>query len=291
MRIPFLPFPVNVASTMSKSFLPLSNVVAKFFPNLELQLAQSNIPINIKVYLSLALFAFMFWSMILFITTFPLLYKISVVMSLFSVVLSLTIGFVVFLNIIYYPRLLITRRIRDIEKNLVFAMRHIVIQIKSGVPLFDSFESIASAGYGFLSVEFGNLSKQVASGVPITEALENLIYRNPSVILRRTLWHIINSIKAGVDIGDSLSLMLQNLSQEQMVEIRKYGSQLNPLALMYMMFAVIIPTLGLTFLLVFSMFAGFEFQQSFFILFLVALAVFQFSFIGIIKNRRPQIEL
>ena len=125
----------------------------------------------------------------------------------------------------------------------------------------------------------------------ITDSLVNLIYRNPSVTFRRTIWHIINSIKAGVDIGGSLAVMLQNLSDEQMVNIRKYGSQLNPLALMYMMFAVIIPTMGLTFLLIFSMFAGFDFQPGFLILLIVGLVIFQFAFIGIIKSRRPQVDL
>ncbi len=291
MAIPFVPFPPKAAVKMSRSFFPLSARLVKMFPDLDVQLRQSNMEMNAKDYLSIALFAFSFWFFLMFVATFPLFVKMSLMMGLFSLGLSFIVSLVVFMNILYYPKLIVARRVNNMERNLVFSLRYIVIQIKSGVPLFDAFESVAGAGYGALSAEFGRLVKEVSSGIALTDAIENLIYRNPSIILRRVLWQMVNSIKSGVDVGNSLSLMLQNISQEQMVEIRKYGSQLNPMALMYMMFAVIIPTLGLTLLMVFSLFSGFTFQQSMFYLILVVLTVFQFSFIGIIKSRRPRVEL
>jgi flagellar protein FlaJ len=291
MRIPFVPFPVKVAVKMSRSFLPISNKLIKLYPGLETQLAQSNIEIKTKDYLSIAVFSSFFWFFLIFLITFPFLVKVSLTMGIFSLAISTIFGFAVYLNIIYYPKLVIARRVRDIEKNLVFALRHMLIQIKSGVPVFNAFESVAYANYGLLSVEFNKLSKEVISGTPLTDALENLIYRNPSNILRRVLWQILNSIKAGVDVGNSLSILLQNISNEQLVEIRKYGAQLSPLALMYMMFAIIIPTLGLSLIVILSLFSGFSFNQAFFYLFLIVLSVFQFSFIGIIKSRRPRVEL
>ena len=291
MRIPFVPFPIKIALVMSRRFLIVANLFKNFFPNLEIHLVQSNIKINTNNYISLAVFSFLFWAVLIFTTTFPFFLRVSNLMGIFSVVLSFVVSYVIFLNIIYYPKLLVTRRVRDIERNLVFAMRHIIIQVKSGVPLFDSFESVAASNYGLLSTEFSNLTKEVSLGASLTDSLENMIYRNPSSMFRRVLWQIINSTKAGVDLGNSLSNMLDNLSQDQLIQIRKYGSQLNPLALMFLMFSVIIPTLGVTFLIVFSIFAGFELSKPIFFVLIIFLVLFQFSFVGIIKNRRPTVGI
>src|SRR3989344_5993281 len=220
----------------------------------------------------------------MFSIMFPVFMKFGI--PVLAIALSVVAAMAAFMNIVYYPKLAVVRRVRDIERNLFFALRHVIVHIKSGVSLFDAIESIASADYGKLSEEFTRVAKAVSSGTSLTDALEDMIYRNPSTLLRRSLWQIINSIKAGVDIGDSLSSMLKSLAENQIVDIKKYGSQLNPLALMYMMCAVIIPTLGLTFLVVFSMFTGITLQQSFFYLFLILSVVFQFSFIGIIKSKR-----
>ena len=85
-----------------------------------------------------------------------------------------------------------------------------------------------------------------------TVALEELALKNPSLDFRRTLWQVTSAIKSGADLGNTLENIVQNLSEEHKVAIRRYGSQLNPLAMMYMMLAVIIPSLGITFLIIFS---------------------------------------
>ncbi|HLC59631.1 MAG TPA: type II secretion system F family protein [archaeon] len=287
--IPFVPFPVKTAVQMSRSFLPFAIRLLKLFPDLEMWLSQSDTPIKDREYMSIALFSFSFWFLMMFSIMFPVFMKFGI--PVLAIALSVVAAMAAFMNIVYYPKLAVVRRVRDIERNLFFALRHVIVHIKSGVSLFDAIESIASADYGKLSEEFTRVAKAVSSGTSLTDALEDMIYRNPSTLLRRSLWQIINSIKAGVDIGDSLSSMLKSLAENQIVDIKKYGSQLNPLALMYMMFAVIIPTLGLTFLVVFSMFTGITLQQSFFYLFLILSVVFQFSFIGIIKSKRPSTEL
>jgi hypothetical protein len=85
--------------------------------------------------------------------------------------------------------------------------------------------------------------------------------------------------------------MVDNLTNEQKVQIRKYGSQLNPMAMMYMMVAVIIPSLGITFIIIMSSFSGFEVTKTIFWSILGFIAFFQFMFIGFIKNRRPPVEI
>jgi pilus assembly protein TadC len=107
------------------------------------------------------------------------------------------------------------------------------------------------------------------------------------VHFHRALWQISNGLKSGSDIGTVLKSVVENIAQEQRIAIKKYGSQLNPLTLVYMMVAVILPSLGITFLIVMSSFSGFAVSERMFIAILGMLALFQFMFIGVIKSRRP----
>jgi flagellar protein FlaJ len=178
-----------------------------------------------------------------------------------------------------------------LEKNLAFALRHLLIQVRSGVPLFDGLVSVSNGNYGLITEEFKNCVKKISTGMSETVALEEMIFKNPSLQFRRIIWQITNSLRTGADLGDTLDSIVSNLSSEQKVAIRKYGSQLNPLSMMYMMTAVIIPSLGITFLILLSSFSGTAVSEILFWMILVALATFQFMFIGIVKNRRPPIEL
>ena len=56
-RIPFVPFPLEKATKFSKIFLWLSSRMVKFNPLLSHVLIQSNMNINDREYVSLALFS------------------------------------------------------------------------------------------------------------------------------------------------------------------------------------------------------------------------------------------
>ena len=58
--------------------------------------------------------------------------------------------------------------------------------------------------------------------------------------------------KTGADVSTSLNSVVEQITHEQMIEVKEYGRKLNPLAMFYMMMAVIIPTLGVTLLIVIS---------------------------------------
>jgi flagellar protein FlaJ len=291
-RIPFVPFPLEKAKNFAKPFLGISSKLVKFFPGLDAKLLQAGINLKAREYLSVAIFSSFFWFFLVF-CLFSLFLIKNLTLNFFLILFfsSLAISFLSFTYINLYPNLIVIRKIKDIEKNLPFAMRHLLVQVKSGVSLFDAMGSVAEGGYGLVSVEFGKCVKQIATGIDVKDALEEMAFKNPSVYFRRTIWQLVNSMRSGVDIGDSLSLLVSNISQEQRVAIRRYGAQLSPLALLYMMLAVILPTLGITFLVILSTFSGISIPTFIFYLILVALAVFQFMLIGIIKNRMPAVEI
>lgn len=292
-RIPFLPFPLEKALKISKPLLSLSSKIVKLFPSLNANLSQADIKLKGVEYLSIAIFCATFW----FILIFSLFFSFTAIkifpanMLKIGVLGSVVISVLSFVYVISYPKLITTKRVKSIEKNLLFALRHLLIQVRSGVTLFDAMISVSKEDYGTVSEEFGKCVKAITTGTPEIEAIDEIALKNQNLHFRRILWQLSNAMKAGADIGNALQALIENLSSEQRVEIKKYGSQLNPLALVYMMFTVVMPSLGIAFLFVISSFSGLMVSESIFYMILVVLVVFQFMFISLIKSRRPAIGI
>jgi len=292
VRIPFVPLPLFHCKNIAKPFYSLGKFLSKAFPLLSVDLDRAEIKITSTEYLSVAIFSSIFWAILVFSSLSLLPQFVTLPENYLTILLfvSIIFGITSFIYIVLYPGLLVTKKIKDLERNLLFALRHLQIQIKSGVTLFDGLVSVANANYGLVSEQFKIAIKKISTGTPEIESLEDLAVKNPSFYFRRVIWQITNSMRSGSDLGETLNNMVSSLSNEQKIAIRKYGSQLNPLAMMYMMTAIIIPNLGITFLLILSSFSNFSISSEIFWIILVGVAFFQFSFIGLIKNRRPAIE-
>ena len=151
-----------------------------------------------------------------------------------------------------YPKLIANKRIKKLEVNLLPALQSMLIQLNSGVPLFDILVGISKGDYGEISKEFSTVVKEINTGKPQVDALEDIAVENPSLFFRRAIWQIVNGMKAGSDMSNVIKEIINSLSEEQVLQIQRYGGQLNPLAMFYMLVAVIMPTLGMTFLIVIS---------------------------------------
>ncbi len=204
---------------------------------------------------------------------------------------GIIISFFAYIQLISYPKVIVGRRAKNIERNLLFVLRNLLVQIRAGVPIFDTFLSIATGGYGEISGEFKSVIEKARAGESVIDSLEELAIRNPSIYFRRAIWQLLNALKSGSDVGDNLENVIDALSKEQLVEIRQYKSVLNPLAMMYMMIAVIAPSLGITVLIILSTFPGMEEigkEQTFWVL-LGGVVFMQFMFMSIIKSKRPNL--
>lgn len=290
-RIPFCPMPVERALRIARRFNFMAERLSKMSPGLGLTLEQANMKIEKIEYLSLALFSAAFMSIMVFGCMLVVsLYMPNAVMGLMiSVGVGFLMFFVVIVYLLAYPRMHVRRRVNEMERNLLYGLKHILIQIKSGVPLFDSFISLSKCGYGGLSDEFVELVKEVEMGSSMEVEIEKLAIRNPSSYLRRALWQLSNGMKAGSDISTVLQSIIENITKEQGLALRRYGSQLNPLTLVYMMVAVIIPALGITMLIVLSSFSGMEISETLLLGIFFALSFLQFMYMGLIKSKRPNI--
>lgn len=288
-RIPFCPVPVDKALVMSRKLNFLAQRFSKMAPGLELTLKRAKIPLERIEYVSVVLFSAIFMSALIgSLLFFVSIYVVELMLGLMvSVAVGGTLFAVINIYLLQYPKLFVRKRVKDMERNLIYGLKHILIQMKSGVPMFKAFVSLSQGGYGSLSEEFGQLVKTVQTGGNVEDELDRIAIHNPSLYLRRAIWQVSNGIKAGSDMSLVLNSIIDNISKEQTLAIRRYGSQLNPLTLVYMMVAVIIPALGITMLIVLSSFSGMEITETMLWGILGALAFLQFMYIGLIKSKRP----
>lgn len=195
-----------------------------------------------------------------------------------------------FYSSLYLPKVKGLKHAKEIERELPYALRHLLIEVKSGIPLYNGLVAI-SEKYGAASREVRDMVEEINAGKSEIEAIEESIFKSPSYNFRRAFWQILNSLKTGTDIETSLEATVDDIIKQQLISIKKYGQELNPMTLMYMMVAIIIPSLGITFLIVLSMFAGGSIGPEILVAVIVGLAVFQAFFVNVIKDKRPNVKV
>jgi pilus assembly protein TadC len=248
--LPFAPMPLPMLKSISKPFMRFSANTKKMFPKLEYTLKQAEINLTIREYGAIMIFLVLFYMIFFGGMITLLLSKVTEHFLWLGLGIGLLMGLLIFVQIIMYPTMLVRKKTRAVEKNMVFALRAILVQLKSGVSLFDSMSMVAKGDYGILSEEFQKAVDAINTGTPEQYALEEMGERNPSPYLRKSLWQIVNGMSAGADISAVLGETVSSMIREQKLAISKYGSQLRVLSLMYMMIGVIMPALGVTLLII-----------------------------------------
>lgn len=289
-KIPFSILPIKHLRIFSALFRGLSENLKKFFPSLNLTLKQADLRYNEEDYISLCLAA---TSIFFIFLTFVLFLILSAFQGnlLIAPLVSFFISIFVFIQQIIYPKLIANKRIRELERNLMPALQNMFVQLKSGIPLFDILVNISNSNYSEVSKEFKKSVKEINTGTPQIESLESLIAYNPSLFFRRVIWQIVNGMKSGSDMADVIQQNISSLSEQQLIQIQNYGSQLNPLAMFYMLIAVILPSLGITLLIILISFLNLQ-EYLIKVLFsglYIFVLFFQIMFIGLIKTRRPNL--
>jgi len=270
----------GIASRM----LPKMKFLKKALDGLESDLSPTE-------YIGLSLFNSLVYFFLAGILVFAVFFKAGVGMpAAWGLGGGLLASFSVLLLCIIYPRWLANKKVEQIDRDLLFAARHLRIQTTAGVPLFDSMVS-ASHGYGGVSHEFEKIVTNVQAGANLADALEESAARNPSYYYSRILWQMSNAVKSGTEIGPVLSDIVDFLAEEQRIEMRNYGAQLNSLAIMYLMACIIVPTISLIFMMVISSFIEIPITDTVFAFILGGMIFVQYMFIGVIESRRPVVAI
>lgn len=289
-RIPFVTSNLAKLKTRSKFFS--SRFRHHKGSSLESYLKGIDIDLTREEYLGIVLRSFVNVFLILFILFSVILGIIGIgFFYIFSASIALLISLFVGFSQLAYPKVFVSKKEKDIEKNLVFALEDILIQLSSGIPLFDILTNISGSNYGELSVEFKKAVKRIGSGEPEAEVLADISRLNHSVFFKRALWQISNGLNAGSDMSLIIRENIKTLNEEQVIQIQNYGNKLNPLIMMYMLISVIVPSLSVSFLVVVASMIGLEKNLTIgmFIGLFIFVLFFQIMFLGLIKSRRPSL--
>lgn len=184
----------------------------------------------------------------------------------------------------------ITKLAKEIDKDVLFAGRFLLVKLNSGRPLINAIED-ASKSYGLSNEYFKEIIRDIDLGTPLEKALEKATRNCPSDKLRKILFQITNALKIGTDVTNFLDAILDDIADQQLIEIKRYGKKLNSITMFYMLFAVVMPSLGMTMLIVIISLVNVPIVKQHFLLVLILLIFLQFIFITTFRNIRPNMNI
>lgn len=262
--------------------------LAKSFPTLKSKLKQAGIESKPEDFVKKTFLSAFYMTTLLVVLLFMLLAKLNIIKGMLFLAVPL-VFLIIFFYMIKLPDLIISRKEKEISKEIVFTGRFIIIELESGVPLYNAMVNV-SKNYEVIGRYFKEITDKIDLGTSMEDALNEAVEFVPSNDFRKILWQIINSMRTGSNISKSLYSAMEQITKDQLTEVNKYGKKLNPLAMFYMIIAVILPSLGITILIIMSSFIKFQLSLTILIVLACLLGFMQYMFISMVKFSRPAIE-
>jgi len=292
---------------VGRTFTGVGNRASYIFPGLEYDLRMIGSDVEKGEYVAISFLNALAWAVGVFILIFILSYArgsitsaqigtafssltgfVNFIGSIRWIILAGMLVFVVFASFFtYYPKVLARKIVEDVDRDLVYALKDLLLQISSGVPLFDAMVNISKSGYGTISKEFRRTVQDINAGGMQETALEKMALRTESEFLRRTIRQMLTAFRSGASLQAALKSVIRNLQQYQYSQVKSYTYELNLWVLLFIIISVAVPSLGITLLVILSTFGGIGINAGGIIM-LVAFSFFcQIALIEFIKSRRP----
>jgi len=218
---------------------------------------------------------------------------ISKQLGLFTIALMLICSLSSFLAMLvfhlFYPKIAAYQLASMVDQELLFAMRTMLIQLSSGISLFEAMRLISKSNYGQVSTEFNLVVKDINSGTSETEALEKLAFRTKSEVLKKTAWQLITTMRSGGSIVSALNSQVEALVAQQVDAIKAYSAELNLWTLVYLIIAAAMPSLGITFLVIASSIGGSGVGPEAIVLILTLSISVQIAMIILVRSKVPKV--
>jgi flagellar protein FlaJ len=259
--------------------------IANKIPNLSLKLMQAGMADTEVEFVRKTVFTAFYITTGVLVSLALLLSKIDVSV-VFIIFISPFFFIMMFFYFLKFPDMRIMRIERDINKEIVYAGRFLVIELESGIPIYEAFKHVAK-NYPVIGKYFNNIIHDMDMGTTIDVALNKAVELTPSQNFRRVLWQIINSMTTGADVSRSLNSVIEQVVREQRIELSEYGRKLNPLAMFYMIVAVILPSIGVTMFVILVSFLSIKLSLSTLLIIAGLMGFVQFMFYTVVKSSRP----
>ncbi|MCD6464225.1 type II secretion system F family protein [Candidatus Woesearchaeota archaeon] len=184
----------------------------------------------------------------------------------------------------------IRERAREIDREILFAGRFLIVKLSSGRPLINTLMD-ASRSYGVGAKFFREIMRDIELGSSVERALDRAMEYSPSDKFKKVLFQINNALRIGIDVTRFLTATLEEISHEQIEEIKRYGKKLNSVILFYLLFGIVIPSLGVSLIAILGTFTGLEVNKTFFIVLLLFVIITQSAFMIAFRAIRPQVNV
>ncbi len=263
--------------------------LAHKLPSLSMKLKQSGLNLKPEQFVKRTFLSAFYLTTALLLVLAGFLVKTSI-FGRVAILVTPVIFIVVFAYFLRLPDVRAKRIMTDINSEIVDAGRFLIVEMQSGIPLYDALRGV-SENFDRIGKQFRSIIIRIDTGISLDDALGETINYTPSPDLRRLLWQVLNSLKTGSDMVQGLKEIVDQISREHLIEVRKYGRKLNPLSMFYMLIAVIVPSLGITMLVVMSSLVSLEIDFFSLVLIAIALGFVQFMFLAVVRSSRPAVNL
>ncbi|MFP4567377.1 MAG: type II secretion system F family protein [Candidatus Woesearchaeota archaeon] len=262
--------------------------ISGYFPKLQTSLKNARYKDNYIDYTKKAFISAIFVSLMIFffISTMLLIFESSILFAIPFLIIFFLFSFYFLMN---KPSFDILNAEKQIDSEIVSAIRFLSLELKSERSLYNSINNI-SKNFVIIGIYFDEIVNEIKLGNTMEKALSEAVETCPSAHLRSVYWQLLNSLQTGTDITKSLEVLLNDIVEEQKIQIEEYGRELNALSLFYMMIAIIIPTIGFTILLAVLTFLGITVALPLLLTVWMLLTLVQFFFLKFTANRRPSVE-
>jgi archaeal flagellar protein FlaJ len=286
-------FPIEHAKKFGQKYLFIGRAISKIVFSLEYDLKKAEINIEKEKYALASLISAAIYGIIfLFIglafgvvLTRGLTTTVFILMGIFSI-----FGFLATLIFhLFYPKIQANSIATQVDQELLFAMRTMLIQLSSGISLFEAIRSISRSDYGQVSKEFEDVVRDINSGRSETAALEKLAFKTNSEILKKTIWQVLTTIKSGGSIVNAINSQIDELVNLQKNSIKNYAAALNLWTLVYLIVAAALPSLGVTFLVIASSIGSSGIGKEAVVLIAILAITTQAGLIFVIKSQVPKV--
>lgn len=262
----------------------LYKVISHKLPWLGLKLVQARMSDTPEFYVKKTFTSSLFASL-------AIIFILFMFMKSWKPLLGLPIIFwLLFMYFLGYVDMKISKIKKGIEKEIIFAGRFLIIELESGVPFYKAFQNL-SKNYEQIGYYFREIVEKIDLGTSLEDALNESVKVVPSDDLRKVFWQLLNSIKTGSEAAHALTNVFDQIVRKQQIAVKEYGRKLNPMAMFYMMAAIILPSLGTIMFIIVAAFIGLDVGLVMYGAVVGFLGFIQFMFLSAIKSSRPPMDL
>ena len=253
-------------------------------------LAQANVSLDYDAYFSVALMN----TIIVFITTLIFVFSLYIVIPsvytrVFIIILPSIVTLCIAATYLYLPKYYITKRARNIELFLPYAINFISSMAVAGVSPAEIFQSLSVTNvYGReIQTEAKKIAKEITvMGTDNITAIRHAIEISPSKKFKAFLQGIIGTIQSGSDLHEYLSNITEKYMQDDLLERKKDLDLLGVIAEVFVISVIAFPIFLVIIITMMGFFGGsIDFSLSILMLFsFVILPIVYAGFYVIIKS-------